>query len=242
MGTDPFSICKSGFTCPRGNDPRKLGSLLIALLLGGCSAGPVSAPVRLDPARFEPDIRAFEQADVKSPPAQGGVLFVGSSSIRLWKLDESFPGLHALNRGFGGSQIADCTAFVERIVLPYRPTRIFFYAGDNDIAAGKSPKVLLEDWQRFRKSVHAKLLDARIVFLSVKPSPNRWTLWPQAKQANALIEADCAADPRLKYLDVAAPMLDATGAPRAELFLDDHLHMNAEGYKLWAAIVAPHLQ
>lgn len=206
--------------------------------LGGCKTPPPLPAV--DPGRFEAEIRAFEAADLERPPGVGGLLFVGSSSIRLWNLEESFPGSGALNRGFGGSHISDCVAFTPRIVLPYKPRVIVFYAGDNDIAAGKSAEVCLQDWNRFVGAVRAKLPGVRILFLSIKPSPSRWSFWPEASRANELIRLSCeASQGGLEYIDVARPLLGADGLPVAEYYVEDHLHLSRSGYARWAKVLAP---
>jgi len=101
---------------------------------------------------FENEIKAYEQADKTNPPPREANLFVGSSSIRLWKtMAEDLPGKNVINRGFGGSQIADSVRFADRIVIPYHPARIFFYAGDNDLNAGKSPETVAGDFAAFEK-------------------------------------------------------------------------------------------
>ena len=214
----------------------------LALVLAGVLASGCRATPAVDPARFEGDIRAFEAADRASPAPPRGLVFVGSSSIRMWNLEESFPGLQALNRGFGGSHIADCVAFVPRIVTPYRPLRVVFYAGDNDIAAGQSAEAVLADWQRFTRAVHAETPDALITFLSIKPSPSRWSFWPEARRANELIRADCVADRRLQFVDVATVLLGPDGRPRPELYVEDQLHLSPAGYKLWTSILEPILR
>jgi lysophospholipase L1-like esterase len=191
---------------------------------------------------WEAEIRKFEDQDAKTPPAKGAILFVGSSSIRLWNLAESFPGLVALNRGFGGSQIADSTEFAERIVLPYQPKTIVIYAGDNDIASGKSPERVAEDYRAFVAKVHAALPETRIIYLSIKPSIQRWKLVDKMRSANKLIEEFSQADKRLVYLDVGVTLLGEDGQPRADLFEADGLHLNRAGYKRWSEKLLPLLQ
>jgi hypothetical protein len=129
-----------------------------------------------DFSRWEKDIAAFEMKDKESPPPKGAVLFAGSSSIRLWDLKKSFPTLEAINRGFGGSQIADTTHFAPRIILKTEPRIIVLYAGDNDLAAGKKPDQVSKDFQAFAQVVHKQLPKTRIVFVAIKPSPARWHL------------------------------------------------------------------
>lgn len=191
--------------------------------------------------RWENEIQAFERQDAKHRPAENAVLFVGSSSIRLWKLDESFPDLNAINRGFGGSQLADAVHFAERIVIPYRPRLVVLYAGDNDLAAGKKPEQVLADFKQFAAKVNAALPETRIAYLAIKPSIKRWSLVDRIRETNAAIEQFISGDKRLTYVDVFQPMLAADGQPRPELFLADGLHLNAEGYKLWASVVQPTL-
>lgn len=191
--------------------------------------------------RWEKEIRAFEAKDKQQPPPEGAVLFVGSSSIRLWKLDESFPDLKTINRGFGGSHLADSVAFAERIVIPYRPKLVVLYAGDNDLAAGKTPARVLSDFKQFVAKVEAALPETRIAFISIKPCPKRWALVDRVRATNASISEFISRDERLRYIDVFPPMLGADGKPRGELFREDGLHLNAAGYKLWAELLRPTL-
>ncbi len=197
-------------------------------------------PAKAD--RWEQAIRDFEAQDRKSAPAQGGIVFVGSSSIRLWKLAESFPGLIAMNRGFGGSELADSVRYADRIVIPYRPRIVVLYAGDNDLASGKSPERVLADFKQFVAKVHAALPKTRIVYIGIKPSLSRWKLIDKVREANRRIKDFVAADPRLIFIDVEPPMLGPDGKPRPDLFQPDGLHVNAAGYKLWADLLRPHLK
>src|SRR5262245_40086326 len=195
-----------------------------------------------DPAdRWEADIRKFEEADRKSPPAPGQVVFVGSSSIRQWKLKESFPDLQAINRGFGGSQLSDAARYAERIVTPYKPRVVVLYAGDNDLAAGKKPEGVRDDYKKFVAAVRGQLPDVKIVFIAIKPSPKRWALADQAKEANRLIRAEMK-DPNQVFVNVWPYMIGVDGKPRRELYVQDELHMTPEGYKLWATLVRRHIE
>lgn len=183
---------------------------------------------------FESEIRAYEAADAKSAPAPGGVLFVGSSSIRLWKtLAEDFPNVPILNRGFGGSTIAQSTNYADRIVLPYKPKTIVFYAGDNDLAAGTTPEQVLANFKAFAEKVHDTLPDTRIHFISIKPSIARWKLVDKIRRANALVRDYCESSQTLGYVDVFTPMLGDDGKPRPELLGPDGLHMTRAGYEVW---------
>jgi len=194
------------------------------------------------PEMWEPAIKKFEEADRQHPPEKGGVLFVGSSSIRIWEsLAEDFPGVKVLNRGFGGSEIADSTYYAGRIIVPYRPRMIVFYAGDNDLAKGKSPDRVSDDFKEFVGRVRKDLPAVKIAFISIKPSPARWSLVKQMQSANEKIRTYIESQKGLVYIDVFAPML-RDGEVRKELFGQDGLHMNGAGYKLWTSIVRPYLK
>lgn len=213
--------------------------LLLAAAVAPIAAGPVT-PVQHGTAKWETEIRAFEASDRTNPPVKHGILFIGSSSIRLWKtLAKDFPGEPVINRGFGGSRIADSTALANRIIFPYEPRTIVFYAGDNDIAQGHTPEQVVADYQTFVKTVRAKLPDVRIAFISIKPSPIRWNLRDKIESANRQIAA--MKGDGLVFIDSYNAMLGADGKPRAEMFTSDRLHMNAAGYKLWTELVKAQL-
>ena len=217
--------------------PSGLHRLLLALvLLFGLTASVVAAP-----ERWLKEIDQLTQADRTNPPPSGGIVFVGSSSIRLWKtLAEDFPGRNAINRGFGGSELADSVFYFDRLVAPHRPRVVVLYAGENDLAGGsKSPEQLVEDFVRFRTKLRAALPEARLVYIACKPSPSRAAAWARFRAANALIAAACAQDPQCVFVDVFPAMLDAQGAARPELYVGDRLHMNAAGYAIWQKLLTP---
>jgi lysophospholipase L1-like esterase len=212
-----------------------LKGLTAACVFASCAAADEVADP--DPARFEQDIRAFEDWDRQNSFPPNAVLFVGSSSIRMWQSAECFPGVPLINRGFGGSHTSDVNHFAERIVLKYKPSVIVFYAGDNDIEAGKSPQQVFGDFRTFASLVHKQLPQTRIVYLPIKPSLARWTKWPRMQEVNSQVKKLSAADERFVYVDTATPMLSKDGQPRRELFLDDGLHLNAAGYALWSDLL-----
>jgi len=193
-------------------------------------------------AVFEAFRRARRDSCPTPPPPRNASLFAGSSSFRLWtSLPEAFPERQVINRGFGGSQMSDLLVFVDRIVLPYEPAELFVYEGDNDLPAGKSPETILQHFQAFVELVRSRLPETDIYFVAIKPSPSRVEWLAHAAAANGLIATYCAAIERVDFIDIFAPMLDANGQPRGELFVEDRLHMNAEGYAIWSEVIRQHL-
>jgi lysophospholipase L1-like esterase len=201
---------------------------------------PVASPAHV---RWQSSLDAFASADQAQRPASGGVLFVGSSTIRLWPhLAQDFSAQPVLlQRGFGGSTLADCSALTHELVTQYKPRQVLIYAGDNDLAEGRPPADLLASFARFVQRVRAELPGTRIDYIAIKPSPSRLTLLPKIREANALIASHAKTLKDVGYIDIFSPMLTAEGQPRPELFLTDRLHLNAAGYQLWQSVIAAHL-
>lgn len=208
----------------------------------GAKASPKS--VEKSPGqKWEKEIQAYEGADRKTPPPQGAVLFTGASGIRMWTtLAQDFPDQQILNRGFGGSGMADAVYFAERIVIPYKPRLVVIQAGGNDINAGKSPEYVLDQFKAFVEKVHAKLPNCRIAYLSMNPSPARWSQRDKQQKANQIIKEYIVSSKNLEYIDFWGAMLGPDGNPREDLFIKDRLHNNAAGYAIRAEVVRRHLK
>ncbi len=206
------------------------------------TVAPAAASANLE--RFAPEIDAFDAADRASPPAPGGMVFVGSSTIRLWSsLADDFAGLPVINRGFGGSTFPEALHYLQRLVVRYHPRTVVVYEGDNDLAGGRTPQQIADDYRAFVRGVRDSLPNARIIFLSIKPSPSRWMLEPQRLEANRLVRAIVGMDANQSFVDVGTPMLDpSSGHPRPALYRADSLHMTPAGYAVWRATVAPALK
>jgi lysophospholipase L1-like esterase len=198
-----------------------------------------------DPTFWKGQIKAFESLDSENRPPDGSILFIGSSSIRYWKtLKEDMAPLQVLNRGFGGSRISDVIHYADRIVFPYKPTTIVFYAGENDLSGlfyttKKTPEEVRDNFQTFCETVHVQLPQVPIYFISIKPPKKRKNLWPEIQKANNLVEEFCNSHELVHYVDTVPPMLDAEGNPRKNLFRWDGIHMNERGYEIWTSIVKP---
>lgn len=218
-------------------DPRTRAWLIGCLLLVITHAAFARPP---SPQSWQPDIDRLVADDSAHPPPQHGVLFVGSSSIRMWTtLAADFPGVPVIDRGFGGSAIADTTYFADRIVVPYHPRLILMYAGDNDIAEGCTPRQVLDAFETFVARVRRDLPEVAIAYISIKPSIARWSMWPRMREANRLIAAWSQTQSRVTFVDVAASMREANGKPRGALFRDDGLHMTPAGYAVWVRALKP---
>ncbi|RYZ13258.1 MAG: GDSL family lipase [Comamonadaceae bacterium] len=228
---------------------------LLAAAAPAIAQGPPPSPLveqRTDPmasalaaahARWKSSLAAFANADKERLPGSDGVLFVGSSTIRLWSnLAQDFRSVPVvINRGFGGSTLADCSLFARELVVRYKPRQVLLYAGDNDLAEGQTPLQVLESFIRFEKAVRAELPHARLAYISIKPSPSRAALLEKIGRTNRLISAYIHTLPNTEYIDIYTPMLDEFGQPRGDLFLGDKLHLNETGYRLWQSIIVSHL-
>lgn len=192
------------------------------------------------PARpwYASEIEAFQDQDRLNPPLPCGILFTGSSSVRLWEsLAADMAPASVINRGFGGSTIADIDENFDRIVSPYRPKAIFFYAGENDLSSGKSAAQVFADFQRFMALKSAALGDTPVYFISLKPSKLRFDQMARQSEVNALVKRFSRQRRDLRFINVVAAMLD-----RGELrniYRADGLHMTQEGYRIWTRLIRP---
>jgi hypothetical protein len=210
----------------------------IALVIAFSLTNPVHAQSDPDPHRFDKSINAFRAWDAKNAIPNNPILFVGSSSIRMWKSAKSFPDLPVVNRGFGGAHISDMLFFKQDILLKYKkPACLVMYCGGNDVTGGKSAERVVDDFKKWWDVVQTAFPGTPLVYIPIKPCPNRWDIWDEEKKANKMIESMCDADRLLFYADTATPML-ATGQPPADaLFIADKLHLSDKGYEMWDSVV-----
>ncbi|WP_051946159.1 GDSL-type esterase/lipase family protein [Verrucomicrobium sp. BvORR106] len=193
---------------------------------------------RPDPARFEKELAKFD-AEFKEKPVKGGIVFTGSSSIRLWKTATAFPKLAILNRGFGGSVANDLVVHADRVVLRYEPKVLVVYTGSNDLNAKLKPEEVLADYTAFLNLVHEKLPDCRVIVNSVKVSESRLKQIPAVNQLNSLLQAWCEGKSWVRWLESMNYLMDDKGVPKNEYFRKDKLHLNDAGYAKWNAIIGP---
>ncbi len=193
--------------------------------------------------RWQKEILAFAKQDALKAPPKSPIIFTGSSSIRRWvTLAEDFPGLPVMNRGFGGSEVFDSFNYAHLTVIKYKPRHVVFYAGGNDINAGKTPQRVFEDFKAFVAKVHAALPDCRVSYISNAPNPKRWSMIDKMREASHLVEEFAKTDKRLQFINVYPHMLGADGLPKPDIFVEDQLHMNPKGYAIWKEVVGPYLK
>ncbi len=195
-----------------------------------------------DPNRFLKEVEKFNQEEFSRETKRPLILFTGSSSVRFWKnLQETYPDHQILNRGFGGSQMSDLLFFADQLILKYQPEQIFIYEGDNDVSFGKSSRVILKDTKKLVRKIKKSLPDAKILFISPKPSVARWHLRKQYLEVNDKLKKYADRKPKIDYVDVWTPMLDQDGTVFKDIFIKDNLHMNAKGYEIWGKTIRPFL-
>lgn len=187
-----------------------------------------------DPLRFKEEIASYLQADKSNPPPDGCYLFIGSSSMRMWKsLQEDFTGYPVINRGFGGSHFSDAIYYFDDLVHAYNPSKIIIYEGDNDIASSKSPNKIRKDLKTLLGMIRDNLDQPEIAIISAKPSPRRWELKDKYEKLNTKFKDLASKSQDLTYIDVYTFMLNDKGRPDPKLFLEDSLHMTQKGYTIW---------
>jgi len=227
--------------------PRFTFGCLCLILAAGCSAehkphAPTyattqRATVPHDYAKWEKEIAALQ---AKPAPPKGGLEFTGSSNIVRWKsLNTDFPGQPVFNRGFGGSMICDVTYFADRIIFPYEPKMIFLRSGGNDLHGGKSVEEVFADFQELVKTVHAKLPDTTVVYISLSPAPARWGERDAGKMLNGLVEKYAKSHKNVAYVETYDLTITPDGQAREDLFVADKLHFNEKGFELMADRVRP---
>ncbi|EJL72665.1 GDSL-type esterase/lipase family protein [Chryseobacterium populi] len=194
---------------------------------------------------FWQDIQNFKKIDQETPPPKDAILLIGSSSFTKWTdVAAYFPDKTIINRGFGGSRLIDLNYYAEDLLNPYQPKQIIIYCGDNDFADNHQlkAKAVVERYKTLYRKIREKFPDIEVDYISIKYSPSREKLWPQMKQTNKKIAAFMKKEPNTEFIDITKAMEDANGNIRKDLFLEDMLHTNAEGYKVWTKVMRPYMK
>jgi lysophospholipase L1-like esterase len=194
--------------------------------------------------QWEKEIVQLEQLDAKATDPDKAILFVGSSSIRRWEsIAEDMAPWPTVRRGYGGAKFTDLVIFVERLVAKHNYRALVVFVG-NDItgaADDRTPDEVLELYKLLVKLVRKTHPEQPIFFIAITPNSKRFQVWPKANAANQLIKQYSETDPLLHYIDTVGSYLDKDGKPRDELFVEDKLHQNQAGYKIWSSIIKSQL-
>jgi lysophospholipase L1-like esterase len=210
---------------------------LVLVFLFCCSA--INA--QLPPPYYE-DIQAFKAQDKDSMSPKDAILFVGSSSFTKWTdVQEYFPEHTIINRGFGGSTLQDVIRYANDVITPYHAKQIVIYCGENDVAYSDetTPEIVLERFKQLFKIIRDDNPAVPVAFISLKPSPSRKHLWVKMKKANRLIKKYLAAKKKTAFINVWPKMFNKDGSIMKDIFIEDNLHMNAKGYRIWQKKIEP---
>ena len=193
---------------------------------------------------YDNEIRDFKHQDSLSFPKPNGILFIGSSSIRMWgDLEQRFAGKPIIRRGVGGCELSQLVKYYTPYILfPYHPAKIFIYAGENDLNAGESADSVLTNLKALWTMIHTNLPDAKIYFLSIKPAPSRIGIEQDELKANDMIKNYLKDKPNCLYIDVSSVIYKpGTIEPDPALFREDMLHLNPIGYDRWQKVLEPYV-
>jgi len=205
-------------------------------------AAQVNTPSEASIFRLLPEIQSFSQWDSENSAPESAVLFVGSSSINYWKTKTAFPDIAVINRGFGGATAPDIWHFYDQLITPYKPRLIVLFVGTNDIAAGYSPEQIAENIRSLISRMLVDLPNTKVIYLAISPTQLRWHSWHKSARVNKSIENFASETQRVRFLDTASALLTESGQPNRQLFLDDGLHLNQQGYAIWEHLLAPYLK
>ena len=225
------------------------------LLLGQSNNSPAKQPARrqvdwvnlgyykqITPERWKARVEQMLQRDTQNPPKKEAVMFVGSATIAGWDLKHYFPQFETINRGIGGSMISESTYYADQLIIPFKPSTIVFYSGDNDTAYGVPTETIADDFRKFVAKIHSALPDTRMVVIAIRPSIARLAVWDAVRSANQQLRAICAQDSKLQFVDLTPMLLSADGKPRRELLREDLHHLNQDGFDLVSPVVAKAVQ
>lgn len=191
------------------------------------------------------EIQSFKTTDSLHFPEKNQVLFIGSSSFRLWKdVNADFPGYKILNRAFGGATLLDVIRYRYDVIYPYQPRQIVLYCGENDFAASDTvtSEMVVSRLITLYKLIRDKYPTVPFVFVSIKPSPSRAHLQEKMARANEQIRSFLQVERNAQFADVYSAMLTSEGKIREDIFIEDRLHMNKTGYTIWKKILKPFLK
>lgn len=192
---------------------------------------------KYDSLRFENAIKSFVDYDLENTKPEKPILFIGSSTVNLWKTAHYFPEYKVLNRGFGGASIKDIQYYYNDVIGKYCPSSVVIY-DDIDIENGKSVETAFSEYISLLDKIHNDFPECRILFISIKPTPMDFLLGKNVRKTKKLfnIRMKEYADniPYVKYIDLASLLYKADGTLDLHYYSEDRMHFNESGYKLWS--------
>lgn len=198
-----------------------------------------------DPLVWESDIVDLEERAAEAPP--GAVLFVGSSSIRLWEdLASDMAPLSVIRMGFGGGKIGDLQHYLDRLVLAHEPRAVVIYIGGNDLTGflwsrSKAPAEVLATYDAIVERIRGALPEAPIYYVAIKPTTTGSASSEKAAAVNEGVAARAAADPLLRFIDGNPAVTLPDGTADHAMLMWDGIHLNRAGYVAWAAPIRERL-
>lgn len=198
---------------------------------------------QLKPERFENEIRIYEQRVSEHVPSENSILFLGSSSIRLWStLEQDFSDYEVVKCGFGGSRTEDVLFYYDRIIDDYPFQKIVMFCGINDINASISPDTIVKNMEAFIDKTSSRLPGSKILLLSNSVSVSKKQNYDKIIALNESYKKIVAENENVEYIDVLTPMLNPDKGIRPELFSADSTHMSPDGYEIWTKTIKPYLK
>jgi lysophospholipase L1-like esterase len=236
---------------PRSRRGRQAGvgsiRLAVLMLIGAASIFAQAREVvwvrlgyykEISPERWKQRVEQMVQRDQQNPPKKEAVMFVGSATIAGWDVKHYFPQYETVNRGIGASMIDEATYYADQLIIPYKPSTIVFYSGDNDTAYGVPTEMIADHFRAFVTKIHSALPKTQIVVMSIRPSMRRLEVWDAVVAANEQLRSICAKDSKtLQFVDLSPLLLTSDGKPRRELLGDDQHHLNKDGFDLISPVV-----
>ena len=213
-----------------------LGIFLMVIFLGACAH---TQKIEVDP--FSEEIHQFDLWNAKNSFPQQAILFVGSSSIRLWQTAKYFSKYSVINRGFGGARCSDVYNHYDVVIKPYQAKIIIIYCGDNDINAGESVDHVFAETKKLLERIGDDFPNSKVAFIGIKGSESRRDKWERMNQLNQKMKSYLSQKKGMNYLDLGKSLMDSNGRPRAKYFREDRLHLSEEGYQVWSDTLEKYL-
>jgi lysophospholipase L1-like esterase len=211
-------------------------------LIAAACQPPAVSQTRIDQAnkKWAEEIAKLEARDKSESYPDDAILFIGSSSIRMWKgLDEDIAPYRGINRGYGGARYSDLAVFAQRLITPHKYAAAVVFVA-NDIV-GKPADTPLDELDRLVRHIvdvsKKHQPDAPVLIVEITPTESRFAAYPQIRKANFVLREIALTEPGVFLVETNDYYLTPDRKPIADYFLDDRLHQNPTGYELWGSLI-----